>query len=397
MEPFAYACLVASAFAAAFSLPVARGFLVLSTIALTVECVRNRRRLRMPPVAWAALVFIAIAVVATVQGVHPELGVPRLRKLIWFAAIPVAATLVSSPSRLQHMLISFAFGTAVLAFHIFTTVPIQALAKFRAHASPDFGAALIDSGSMTDAQRLLLGILVTLGLVTLSRRERRHTTWWWLLLAIQGLALVMMFKRGSWICVVVLGVTFVASKMNWRYLLVFLIVPLLTLSPQVRNRFSAIRNELSSDRGGRLTMWLKVTPGLVRKYPWGIGYRSLTNEMMREVAPEVEPQRDHLHSNVCQILVATGWLGLASYLLWMAMALLDGVRFAWLTRRGPPTQGILSMVLLLMLTGLLANGLVEYNFGDSEIVLIYGILMGITSEGLRRVVAASPNGGTLQS
>ena len=128
-------------------------------------------------------------------------------------------------------------------------------------------------------------------------------------------------------------------------------------------------------------MWTKIAPELVRQHPWGIGYRSLTNDMMRRIAPEVEPERDHLHSNLVQVLVDSGWLGLALYLFWMSGAIANAASLARKAQRlwAAPEP---ALILLLAMAGLFANGLVEYNFGDAEIVLLYGFIMGSASSRL---------------
>jgi O-antigen ligase len=113
--------------------------------------------------------------------------------------------------------------------------------------------------------------------------------------------------------------------------------------------------------------------------------------MMKEIAPHVESQRDHLHSNPVQILVATGCVGLALYLAWMAAAVSDGVRFCRAAAREGGTDQMVAAALLLMLAALLLNGIVEYNFGDGELVLFYGFLMGALAAGRR---PASPSSGT---
>lgn len=128
-------------------------------------------------------------------------------------------------------------------------------------------------------------------------------------------------------------------------------------------------------------MWVRIAPVLIREHPWGIGWRSLTAERMQQIAADqgihVEKERNHLHSNPVQILVALGWLGLALYLAWMVRSTLDGAalfRSAMSTR---PGGELLAALPLLMLVALLLNGLIEYNFADGELVLVYGMLMGI--------------------
>jgi len=406
MEVLAYRFLIGSAFAAAFSLPLSRALLAVSLGLLIVSWIRERRLPRLPAVAWFGFVFVVLAVVATVFGVRPSLGVPKLRKLLWFVGIPVTAVMISSSKRLSTLLLAYALGCGVLALVTCVMTPFHAAEMVRVCRAEDMATALINTGSMTDAQRLMAGVMVTLGIVYACRRAGGRWGWWLFLLALQGAALVLNFKRGSWICTSLIVVVFVSMKTSWRHVVVLGLVLLSTLTlPAVRSRLQALREEFDEDGGGRITMWTKVAPALIRKHPMGWGYRSLTNRDMRRIAPEVERRRDHLHSNVLQVLVATGWLGLAAYVAWMGRAVLDAARFVHGTRRSvgggerrDPERGlpedVSATVLLLLLLGLLANGLVEYNFGDAELVLLYTFVMGSAAAGASRRVIRTRQAAT---
>jgi len=340
------------------------------------------------------LAFAIWAVPVTVWGLHPELGVPRLSKLLWFAGIPAAATLVRSERRLGTLLACLAAGAGILSLRVLTARAGLVWEMIQG----DGGAAtarLVHLGSMTDAQRLMIGILVTTGFL-FTGNGRRARGWLWLLLAIQSTALLLQFKRGSWICTVAVVGVLLARRANGKVLaaLALIVIGALCLPP-VRARVGELKTELSAQKGGRVVMWTRITPAIVREHPWGIGWRSLTNEMMRDIAPAVEPRRVHLHSNPAEILVATGWLGLAVYLAWMAAALRDAGRFCRQSRT-PVEQGY-ALVLLLMFAGLLVNGLVEFNFGDGEIVLLYGLIMGCAAAGSRRTVAEATGTSTGRS
>lgn len=385
MEHFAYICLLGSAFTVAFSLPAGRALLVVSLVLILVHLIKERRLPTIPPVAWFGFVFVVVAILATVFGVNPSLGVPKLDKLFWFIAIPVSATLVSSPQRLSSFLKAFAAGTGVVAVRTCVFKPISAARAARAGEAPDFMSALISGGSMTDAQRLMVGIVVTIGFLFVCRKDKKLSFPWWILLVLQCVALVLTFKRGSWICACFVAAMFVILKTNWKYLLVLAAVILVSLAlPPIRSRLIDFKKEFRQEHGGRITMWTKIAPALIKKYPWGVGFRSLTNQMMREVAPEVERDRDHLHSNIAQVLVATGWFGLFVYIVWMARAVIDAVKFARRAKGVAIGEEMNAMVLLLMLMGLLVNGLVEYNFGDAELVMVYGFIMGCAAAGRRR-------------
>jgi hypothetical protein len=388
MELAAYLCLLLSAFTVAFSLPVGRGFLAISLLVLIISLRKERKWPCIPTTAWLGFAFCLVAVCATVHGVNPALGESKLSKLLWWLGIPVAATLVSSPGRLAGVLGAYAAGAGILAIKIFIRNPFQAVASMRAGEVEDFMTGLKHIASMADPQRLMVGIIAALGFACVWREKRRGTGIWIALLVVQFVALIMTFKRGPWICTLSMVVLFIIIRMNWRWLVVIAAVVLLALClPPVENRLANLRTEFNPDGGGRLTMWFKIAPALIEKHPWGIGWRSLTPEMMHEIAPEVEPDRNHLHSNIAEVLVETGWLGLAIYLLWMVGSLIDACLYAWAARRAPPEEAVGALVLLLTLVGLLANGLVEYNFADAEIVMAYAIVIGAIAAGRRRTAS----------
>ncbi len=377
----AYTALLGFAFCFPFSLPAGRGFLALAAVGVAVDAVRSRRCPRIPSVTWFALAFLSWTVWATVNGLAPELGMSKLDKLVWFIAIPVSSILVDTPSRLKRVLQAFALGVGVLALDVCLVRPIRALRC----TSVDVATVLTDMGSMTDGQMLMLGLILVLAMLPMRKGEQawfRSRVLAWGLPMLVGAGLVMNLKRGSWIVTAVLVSLLFAVQRKWRLLGVLVLVgAAVLLLPPVRQRMAGLCHEFDPAHGGRITMWTRVAPVLVHDHPMGIGYRSLTAHLMQRIARRdgfyVEPGRDHLHSNPVQLLVATGWLGLFLYGVWMVKAVWDAVRM--------PSRGVDSLTaqaMMFMLIGLLGNGLIEYNFGDAELVLAYGLIMGTAASRL---------------
>ncbi len=386
LEKYSYYALIGAAFFIPFSLPLGRLSIAASLILLVVASIKAGKLLRFPMVAWFALAWVILACVVTINGVHPDIGIPRLEKLLWFIAIPVAASLVYNIKRLQAVMYAFIAGGVVLSLDVLIMNTLHAFKTFNAGAFPNLTAAIINEGSMTDGQILACTILATLATVFVNKMRQRKLLYLILALALQIFAMIMNFKRGSWISLLAMVILFIAIKINWKSLFMLLAVVLLAfMLPPVQDRLSSLKSEFNPDAGGRATMWVVIAPELIKEYPFGVGYRSLTNEMMHNIFWRVEKDRDHLHSNIVQLLVATGWAGLVLYLLWMAVALKDGVRFIYLSKDSPAGEGTYALGLCLMLVALYINGLVEYNFGDAEIVLIYSIIMGAMAAGVRRV------------
>lgn len=383
----AFNWLLLSTFVSAFNLPLGRALLIVTLAIIIADCIKKKNVPKLPATAWMALLFFISASISTFAGVNPAEAGPKLRKLLWYSAIPIYAILVNSPKRLSVTLASFAGGTGALAVWITLRNAWKAYADVKADPALLFSDVMITLGSMTDAQRLMVGILISTGGLILIRKKGASTMWWWILLTIQASALLLTFKRGSLICLILSLGLYVVSRLKVRYVAAFLaLFALILLFPSQRQRIFSLRDEFNPDKGGRMTMWFRVAPVIHKQYPWmGIGWRALTNEMMIEAHPKTEKNRNHLHSNIAEIIVETGWIGFAIYSLWMLKILYDAVFFAHGSRKNDDDDPVNSFVLLMAITALLLNGLVEFNFADGEIVLIFSMVAGCAAAGLKRL------------
>jgi len=414
---YAYMCVLAAAFTMPFSMPTGRIFMALALVFLIVRFFKTRKPLVMPSTAWAALAFIAVAIASTAFGESPALGFRKIEKLFWFMTIPVTATVITSYRHLSVVMGAYVVGCGVLSVMTLVGAPVRAVAAFavdrtmgfreavgvlwnmphgqiqasidlaRAGKTTDFLSCLIATGSMTDAQRLMAGITVALGLVFICRADGKQTARWWVFVILQCAAILLNFKRGSWICAFAMVTAFVAMRTTWRHTVAFFVIVIfVVLLPPVRDRLTDLRLELIPENGGRFLMWTKIGPTLIKERPWlGVGYRCLTNKMMKKIDRAVEGGRNHLHSNIVQVVVETGFIGLTVYLVWMLLALWDAIRFVKRTRAGPAVEGIMALSVLLVLVALIANGIVEYNFSDAEVVLVYGLVIGAAAAGCHRL------------
>ncbi len=393
---FGFRFLWMASFLVAFSLPAGRVFVALSLVALIVDCIRCRRYPVFSFSAWCWVAFFCVAVLASATGVDPARSFGKIDKLLWFAAIPITATYVAGDyKRIEMLLRAFAIGCGVLAIQIAAWRPVMAWFANRdviaAGGPSDYLWAITDLGSMTNGQTLMVGIVALAGVILGSRivgnRSVRRQVADWVLLILLVLALVMNLKRGSWICTFLVVGMFIAAQMKLRHVLILAAVAIgILMLPPVWSRFSDLKQELDVTRGGRIVMWTKIAPPIIKAHPLGIGYRALTEDMMKEVAAEqgvcIESQRDHLHSNPIQVLVALGWGGLALYLVWIIAALANGIILMRLHPHGS-AERVQILSVTLMLAALVLNGFIEYNLGDAELVIPYAIILGILS--LKRI------------
>jgi hypothetical protein len=270
--------------------------------------------------------------------------------LTWqtFAASALCATLLIAPSifpaHLKGSLIFWSSLFAGLGFALWHAFLLIKETFFHAeHAAS--GHALI---SRQCGRLLLLGILP-------------------LLLA----ALVINLKRGPWMGVFIGGSIFLLG-FKPKLLLPLLgavLAAYFTLAP-VRQRIAEIPEHFYIT-GGRSVMW-DIGVELATRYPLGVGLRN--SRFLQSFSPDIPASLNHFHNNFINILVEGGWLALACFVWW----LINIARTA-LQRFGPASEPVLAASIGAACLSWQIAGLVEYNWGDSEVRILVYLLLGVLS------------------
>lgn len=441
-----WALFLAFAFLAGFSMPLARVALVASLVATLANKARRRSlRITGPTIGWFAYLALALLVSGLVWAFDPDpllrhaSGFRKITKLLWFAAIPLAVVQVDSRPRLIATLQALVLGCSVTALAVLILNPL--LAGFQLSyptetqmaagtASPfgetlyravsslhlqesvnawiydcgrrtTFEGVLIKLGTMQSAQRLMVAIPAALCLFFESRRspKRSRAIQTILLLVLCFAALLLTYKRGPILAAGVVSIAILCSRLSWKRMILVLAALAVVLTtavatvPPLRTRFSELPTEFEIKKGGRAKMWTQIVPALHREHPYGVGFRALTWEKMFSLdrRKRVELAQNHVHSVPLQSFVDFGWAGLAVYLLWMILgfrateALARCARVPAADSSLPETACF--MAPLAMFAALVFYGFVEYNLADSEVVLLYGLVLGLTSPSLRHSAA----------
>jgi O-antigen ligase len=230
----------------------------------------------------------------------------------------------------------------------------------------------------------LAGVLALTLTAALPRLARRPGEAWWLAPSwiVGAAALALTYVRGAWIGFAAGAVAAVAG-LGRRGLIVavalVVLVPALLIGlPGVGARLRTIGSTADDTTRDRLAM-LEAGRRLVVEHPvMGIGPGQVKHAYAR-VAP-AEAMRlstSHLHNTPLQMLVERGVLGLATW-LWIFLAFL--VRGVALLRRLPAAAAAdraLVLGSLAAVAAFLVGGLFEYNFGDTEVLLVAMALMAL--------------------
>ena len=193
-----------------------------------------------------------------------------------------------------------------------------------------------------------------------------------LVIPISAWALVVSQTRSAWLGTVA-GLAVVLFLWAPRALLV---IPaglafVLAFGPQqVLDRLT-VTDASSRDRYYMLQAGIDI---VAERPIFGVGPGQIQTVYPRYRWPEApNVQASHLHDNAVQIAAERGLFGLAFW-IWMVFA---GMRDALKAeRRGARGPGWVSVGALAVWTAVMAAGLFEYNFGDSEILMVLLLVAG---------------------
>jgi O-antigen ligase len=215
------------------------------------------------------------------------------------------------------------------------------------------------------------GVLMLVTCAAAARLILQPKEWIWPAIAVPALlvALVATQARNAWIGTFFAVCALLAVR-NWKLIIAAPILAALVLAvapPQYRARAYSIVDPNDPTNRDRVAM-LHMGAAMVKDHPlFGVG-----PEMVQRVYPKyrpsyaVNPTNPHLHNVPVQIAAERGLPALAAWLTFVVVA--AGGLFRQL-RRGP-AQAIAGAGLAALIAMIFA-GLFEYNFGDSEFLILF--------------------------
>lgn len=240
---------------------------------------------------------------------------------------------------------------------------------------------------VTYAEALQLIASLTLGLfIALRNKLNRRGLLLLFALAGMGVALLLTVTRASWLAFLVSAFVIVLMGTSRRVALIvaacalpLVVVGLLLLQQQRQVGFYDQRDQSTT---WRETVWregfelLKSKP---RHLLVGVGMDSIKSHWREwRLFDNGQIPIGHMHSTPLQLALERGVPTLLVYLSWMILYAL----MLWRLLRSGKVDGWIERGLLLGalggLIGFLTSGMVHYNFGDSEVVMIFYFIMGLS-------------------
>ena len=184
-------------------------------------------------------------------------------------------------------------------------------------------------------------------------------------------ALLANLKRGPWFGVFIaltILFSFYRKKIAWSLCLIIpcIILSVTPLRERLQNSF-----EDFNISGGRNIMW-QVGGELATRYPLGIGFAN--SEYQQKFAAEIPTSHRHFHNNFINILVECGWIAFFAFIFWLIK-----IFQATFFHKISSPERILQVGCGCSVVAMFCAGFVEYNFGDSEVLLLLFFILGILS------------------
>ena len=368
-------CLLLACFFLPITLGLTQLFTYLALVVLALSYARHRGQAAIrSSITWGAWLFAVCAILSIFTGQYFEESLSRIHRLFFLFLIPGIPYMAKQFRReldglrlVQGMTVAYLLGVVCLACYDVIRIPVFALQH----------GAWFDAGNMRDPQFYVTALcLGAAGFSSLGMGlKRRGTILGGLLVAA---ALVLHFKRGAWFSLLSMLALWSTFRRQWKRLVIgSLLIAVVAMLPPVQERLGNMRNEFSPQYGGRLDLWEHVAPKLIMDNPWGLGFKATQWADLRKHHIHVAQGLDHLHNNLLSITAETGVLGGLAWLGFMGAIAMVTFRTV---RGGYPTNSVAHTLALgwgMAFGALFLNGLVEYNFGDSELYLLFCMLAAI--------------------
>jgi O-antigen ligase len=374
------ACLALLAFAAALQLSIAAADILLTIAAILWVglLVRNRERIEVPPMFWPLAAYAGATLVAAFFSVDPRTSLIDSKQLVLLIIVPLTYRLFRGPRALLAVDVIITIGALSATWGI-----IQYLILNFDHLGRRPAGAL---GHYMTYSGLLM--LVACAAVSRVMFAKHHRAWAALVLPALVLALLFTFTRSAWVGACVgIGLLFLLRDFRLLGLLPVALAGFLAFAPaeltaRLYSTFS-LTDPSNVDRVAMMKSGLRI----IKDDPLtGVG-----PNMIIEVYPHyrdktaVNQLNPHLHNVPLQIAAERGLPALLVWIWFIATLVRDFLRRRKSDSPSLPNAG------LAVIGAMLAAGLFEYNFGDSEFLMLFLVLVTLpyAAEAATGVPAAS--------
>ena len=348
-----------------FSIAAAQTLLAVAVVCWLVVLFSGRERFEVPDFFWPLMAYGAWTLVSAAFSPDLRHSLMECKQLVLFVIVPLTYTFVRGNRGLTLMTVILTFAAVSAALGIFE-YGILHYDDLHRRVQGTLGHYMTYSGL------LMLVIGVALARVLFARRER---TWAALVMPALVVAVALTFTRSAVVGACAAAALLLTLK-DFRLLAALPVVAALFIvfAPgKVNARVASIFDMNDPTNRDRMAM-IHEGGHMIAAHPLvGVGPNMVQPLYAQYRVPDaVEKVNPHLHDVPLQIAAERGLPALAIW-LWFVVALV--VDLARRFRAGD--QRFLAAAALAAVTAMLAAGFFENNFGDSEFLMLFLVIVTV--------------------
>jgi putative inorganic carbon (HCO3(-)) transporter len=355
--------------ASVISIAAEQTCLTVALLAWGVKMLLERQwEVRRTPLDWAFLILAVVIILSTAFSIKPMEGVKLgLKKLLLIPILYLSVSQVQSEKRLKEIVWLLLGVTGLVSLYGI----IIYLGGLEERASATFSIYMTTGGILMMVDLVAIALLLNL-------KRRRELAALGAVVALVSTCLAVTYTRSAWMGLLV-GLLLMAILRHRKVLFLFLILAILIpFTPHgFKARAASIVDPKDPTNHERVLMWQAGWRMLKDRPVLGLGPIDMKEPYQRYKQPEAKEIVGHLHNNFVQVAATMGALGLLAFLYWI-FAMLKCQANAY--RKVPGNERFMKGVVLGILaayTGFLVNGLFEWNFGDSEVIMLVWLFTGL--------------------
>jgi putative inorganic carbon (HCO3(-)) transporter len=348
-----------------FSIAAAQTLLAVSVLCWLVLLISGRERFEAPRFLWPLVAYGAWTLVSAAFSPDLRHSLMECKQLVLFLIVPITYSFVRGNRGLTLMTVILTFAAISAALGIFEYAILH-YDDLHRRVQGTLGHYMTYSGL------LMLVIGVALARVLFGKRER---TWAALVMPALVVAVALTFTRTAVVGACAAAALLLTLK-DFRLLAALPVVAALfvVFAPgKVNARVASIFDMNDPTNRDRIAM-IHEGGHMIAAHPIvGVGPNMVQPLYAQYRDPEaVEKVNPHLHDVPLQIAAERGLPALAIWLSFVVMLLIDLAR-----RFRAGDQRFLAAAALAAVTAMLAAGFFENNFGDSEFLMLFLIIVTV--------------------
>jgi len=363
LESLATACLFGVAAFTQLSIAIAQALLFICIVCWLALIVTRRERIEVPAFFYPLLAYAGWTLLSAVFSLEPRQSLEDCKQLVLFLIVPATYRLIRGSRATTMLTVIMSVGAATAAYGIFQYGLLH-YDQLNQRPQGTLGHYMTYSG--------LLMLVIGTALAKLLF-EPREKTWAALVMPALLLAIALTSTRMAWVGVCAAAAVLLIIK-DFRLLAILPIVGAITFAaagPAITHRLMSMFDAKDPTRRDRVAMLLEGQH-MVRDHPvFGVGPNMVEEVYAQYRVPEaVEQINPHLHNVPMQIAAERGLPALALWVVFLGVLCRDLYRRLKTIR--PRTVAAAATAAI---AGMLAAGLFEYNFGDSEFLMMFLLLI----------------------